>query len=196
MGCRIPACNGRRTSASPATETRAGDPPGITPNIVPERTPDSRAPVSRGRENGQTASAMSPARLVRLTRLLTFVVVAVFLIGAPFYVQVLGRETKWLRGWRMYSGHAADWCFVHYHRYERDGTKVPLRRLAALGIEPGSSAWREEREIRTPERARIEGKRLCRALGVGIRLGFSMKCGVGERAWNVLERDSGDVCRD
>lgn len=139
---------------------------------------------------------MPHAKIVRLARLLTFVSVAAFLVGGPFCVQVLGRETKWLRGWRMYSGRAADWCFVHYYRYEADNTKVPLRRMATLGIELDSAAWREEREIRTREQALLEGERLCRALEPGARVGFSMKCGVNERAWNVLEPDSGNVCRD
>jgi hypothetical protein len=128
--------------------------------------------------------------------LVIFVAVAAFLIGGPFYVQVLGHESKWLRGWRMYGGRGGDWCFVHYFRYEPDGSTVPLDRFATLSIRKGSRAWYEAREIRTRDQALLEGKELCVRLGAGARVGFSMKCGDDGVAWNVLEQDSGDVCAD
>ncbi len=139
---------------------------------------------------------MPSVRLIRLARLSTFACVAAFLIGGPFYIQVLGRHSRWLRGWQMYGGRGSDWCFVHYYRDTGGGSRVPLPRFATLGIRVGSPQWQGAREIRTREQALLAGKELCQHLGVGARVGFSMKCGDGGQTWNVVERDSGDVCTD
>ena len=136
---------------------------------------------------------MSP-KLVRWTRLSLFLAIAAFLLGGPFAVQVLGKRTRWLRGWQMYGSRAGDWCFVHYHRYEGGGGRAALSRFETLGIAIGSPDWWHEREIRTIEQARSEGKRMCAELGAGTKLGFAMRCGARGRSWKVLTEDSGDVC--
>jgi hypothetical protein len=137
---------------------------------------------------------MQPSTLIHSMRFGLFVCVATFIVGGPFYVQVLGHHTMWLRGWQMYSATASDWCFVHYYRYAGDGARVPLVRLETLGVQSGTPGWYEERQIRTREQAESEGRRLCRRLGANAHVGFAMKCGDGKRAWQVLEEDSGDVC--
>lgn len=139
---------------------------------------------------------MQHARFQHGLRLATFLCVAAVLVGGPFYVQVLGGKTRLVRGWKMYAGRATDWCFVHYVEIGAEGERTPLSRLDTLGIHPGSHDWNEQRVLRTRDEALLEGKRLCRALGAGARVGFSMKCGDGAQGWTLVEQDSGDVCMD
>lgn len=75
-------------------------------------------------------------------RAVVFVVVAVFVVGGPFYRQVLKGRNKAFRNWVMFNGKATGFVDATFYR-ERAGEFIEVDRYEALGQPktPKSRYW-------------------------------------------------------
>ncbi len=101
--------------------------------------------------------------LIRL-RGLVFVLAAAWMIGGPFYRQVLGGSSKIPRSWVMFTGFAAgDVCDVEYRLRDGDSASV-LDRFAVLGYDDRWDAPSSVRRLPKKKNAIRLGERLCHRL--------------------------------
>jgi hypothetical protein len=116
-----------------------------------------------------------------------------FMIGGPFYRQVLGGDSRIFRDWVMYDDFGLGVCRVDYSRRLPGGGAERVDRFAVLGYPEGAAAppwlWR----ISSSGKAFDVGELLCHALGPGADLRIDVACaGIG--GWRQEARGDHDVC--
>ena len=96
-------------------------------------------------------------------RAAVFVLILAWIVGAPFYRQILGGKNKHARPWVMFSGISVGAMDAKFYEQQADGTRRKLDRYEALGAE----------RPKNPRKRRLKGKhgawgiarQLCRRLG-------------------------------
>jgi hypothetical protein len=122
-------------------------------------------------------------------RMLVFTGIAAYMAIGPFYRQVLGGKSKYVRNWVMFSGANTDVCEVRYHL--ADGT--PIDRYEVLGLEPWYTARKSVRKIGSVDEVWRQGRALCSKLGRGTDLRADAKC-AKRTGWNWVMHGDLNLC--
>lgn len=114
----------------------------------------------------------------------------------PFYRQVLGEGSVWIRQWVMFRHRAVGQiCKVRYAEI-RQGLETPINRFKILGYKNRFHAPSDIKRISTPKKAVEVGKRLCRAVGgtnPDIRLyGFTAE----KDGWHQFSWGESNLCSE
>lgn len=169
-----------------------------------ESSQDSRR--GRGSKVAPDSPDMSARRAsraeiwLRCGRLFLFVLLVGWIVGGPFYRQVLGGENRYLRRWVMFSGTALGLLDVRYSEQLPNGTRKRVDHVKLLGGKPpkfrksrARPPWRMKRQ----ERHLLRGysRRLCRILGPDAKLYLEVRVAV-RTGWKQLQRGKKNVCAD
>jgi hypothetical protein len=116
-----------------------------------------------------------------------------FMIGGPFYRQILGGDARIIREWVMYEDYGVDVCRVDYSRRLAGGGTERVDRFAVLGYPAGAAApvwlWR----IPSIDQAFGIGRHLCRVLGAETDLRVDVACG-DLQGWRQEARGDHNLC--
>lgn len=152
----------------------------------------------RARRSGEPAAGVVSARAPfsaatrRRARAIVFALVALWIVGGPFYRQVLGGRWEALRAWRMFHSRGIDTIEVRFERVRPDGTREPLERFAALGRSRDDTRLAERRLVGREQLQRAV-RQLCGQLGAGTDLRGHARIAV-EAGWVVVEDGDRNLC--
>jgi hypothetical protein len=120
-------------------------------------------------------------------RALAFVAATVWMVGGPFYTQILhGRPPAF--AWRMFGSRGLDIVEARFERVPRDGPREPVQRAPM-------SAPRSTRRIMGEGGLRQAVAELCTRLGPGTDLRVHARLAVADgNGWRVLDDGSRNAC--
>jgi hypothetical protein len=96
-------------------------------------------------------------------RAIAFVLALVWIIGPPFYKQVLHGKSRHARAWVMFSGIGLNAVDARFYEQLPDGTRRELDRFEDLGSKRPKSP--RKRRLRGQRATRGIARQLCRKLG-------------------------------
>lgn len=117
---------------------------------------------------------------MRWRRGLLFLLLAAWMLGSPFYRQVLDGENPYVREWRMYGTRAVRTCEVRFE-VQRDATWEPVSRWELEGYSYQRFPSRRQRMLDTTKAAQAAGRRLCAAVDGPLR--YRRRCGDVRDGW-------------
>ena len=126
--------------------------------------------------------------MMRQVRRAAFLVIAVWMLLSPAYVQVFGGKTGTVRAWRMFHRRGIGICSAVYYQ---DGQR--LDRYGLFGLSR-RDAPRDFRRIVDEEGAREMGRRICTKVRPGADVRVELRCGVKSGMKLVLDREE-NLCR-
>lgn len=117
-----------------------------------------------------------------------------WMLLGPFDRQVLGRDDRIFKAWRMYSGKAVGECVADWFVPDGAGGWTEVSRLEVMFDEP--RWWRlapPQRHLRSADAVKTAGWRMCNRLGVeDLRADARCSDTVG---WRVVEDRGRNLCR-
>ena len=129
-------------------------------------------------------------------RALAFALATVWIVGGPFYTQILhGKPPAF--AWHMFGTRGLDMVEARFERVPADHPREPLERTRVLGY---ASLWEAPRAIR-----RIQGEdglrkavaELCTRLGPGTDLRVHARLAVADgNGWRVLDDGARNACAE
>jgi hypothetical protein len=129
---------------------------------------------------------------VARARAFAFVVVLAWIVGAPFYRQVLGGENAHARAWVMFRGSGLGVVDARFYERRPDGSLRSVDRYAELGQR--RPVKRATRRLLGEAAVRTVVRRLCRRLGAGADVRVVAR--VAEReGWRPLFDGEENLCR-
>lgn len=120
-----------------------------------------------------------PPNVVIVARAVVFAAATAWMIGGPFYRQVLRGDSDVFRPWVMFSGAGLTATEVRFAEQPADGDEIPLDRYAILA--PERDPPKSLTHLKDEAAVRRVGKQLCRKLGAGADV----------RAWLRVAKRSG-----
>ncbi len=130
---------------------------------------------------------------VLLPRILFSFLFAGVMFGGPFYRQVLGGRSEWVKDWVMYAGVAVNFCKVDYRRSTPEGWEA-FPRLPTLGYAHFWEAPREKRLLRSLEAVRDDVRRLC-ATDPTLELRATVDCAT-RQGWKRRIEPDRNLCAE
>lgn len=128
-------------------------------------------------------------------RRVVFVALVIFIVGGPFYLQVLHGRSRVLRPWRMYSTKGIDACRVAFRQRDSTGMEAPIARLEAMGYRSWQAAPPNHRLITRVSQAQRQGQLLCRRLGPNADVRMYLECGKKPARWVRKAWGETNLCR-
>ena len=136
---------------------------------------------------------MSLPRHVLVPRTLLFVAVAAFIVGGPVWKQALGRPSRALFQWVMFSGFGTDVCDVRFFEVAEDGSRTRVDRYAVLGYDAKTDAPASVKKMKDLAAATSVGKRLCKKLPAGTDLRARVRC-ASRDGWRQASKAEENLC--
>jgi hypothetical protein len=130
-------------------------------------------------------------RALRWGRAIAFVLALVWIVGPPFYRQILHGKNKHARAWVMFSGIGIGAVDARFYAQLPDGTRRELDRFAELGSKRPVSA--RKRRIRGEQATWGIARQLCRKLGDGADVRVVARRGTRD-GWVVDDDGESNVC--
>jgi hypothetical protein len=104
------------------------------------------------------------------------------LLVPPFFEQVLGLGSPWIRSWQMYHYAATQICWAEYSRVARDGQRIPLNRFTTLGHINRWNSPSDIRWLRKVDGVKKIGTQMCAAIGAETDIRVVGQC-ASEWGW-------------
>jgi hypothetical protein len=115
------------------------------------------------------------------TRIVVILAISGLLLIPPFFEQVLGLGSPWIRSWQMYHYAGTQLCWVDYSRVAMNGERIPLNRFTTLGKKDRWSAPSSIRWLRNEDDIRDVGKKMCKEIGDGTDIRVVAQCASARR---------------
>jgi hypothetical protein len=134
-----------------------------------------------------------PRRRERL-RALAFVTALIWIVGAPFYTQLLHPRVP-LYAWDMFGKRGLDLVELRLERVAAAGPREPVERTRVLGYARPWDAPRERRRIVGEDGLHRAVAELCTRLGPGTDLRVHARLAIaGGDGWRVLDDGAKNAC--
>lgn len=130
-------------------------------------------------------------RALRWARAIGFVLVLAWMIGPPFYRQILHGKNKHARAWVMFSGIGLGVVDARFYAQLPDGTRRELDRFEELGGKRPKSV--SKRRIRGQQAVWGIARQLCRRLGDEADVRVVARRGTRE-GWVVDYDGESNIC--
>lgn len=115
------------------------------------------------------------------------------MVAGPFFNQVLGYKSAWLRPWVMYAGMSLDLCVPEFVVVQ--GTnREPIDRYAALGFASKWEAPKAVRRLSSMGEVIEQGQAICETLPQATRLHAEVFCAV-RTGWQTTMSGEEDLCQ-
>lgn len=126
-------------------------------------------------------------------RAIVFVPLAGFMLFGPFYTQILGNASPYLREWIMFSGLGVGFDEVRFSRLGADGKAEPLDRFELMGYRQRHKAPTWLTRIPDYDTSLRIGHLLCHRLGDGADVRIESRRAT-IRGWTPGHRGDRNVC--
>ena len=102
-------------------------------------------------------------------------------------------ESEWFIRWHMFMSFGYEICDVSF--YERvDGSDRRIDRYDLLGLGPWWEVPIAERRMKTRSDIENAVQPICEALGPGVDVRVSSRCGTGKQGWKTRATRRTNVC--
>ena len=144
--------------------------------------------VEGAAESSDKSERSEQHKLVIVCRVVVFVLLMLYVVFGPFYVQVLKGKSKAFRAWRMYHTRGIDICDVQFYIRHPDGRIEHIDHFEALGRDKLLKSHHHKRRIMGEKGVLAVGRRIRQKVGATVDLRVNARIGTRD-GWKTLYVD-------